>query len=185
MSTPWEIAKELLKEDIASGYVPRTMKPAVVADLRIEYQRVKYTNFRNNLNRLRQTLGTQSDAATFDDAAVAHDRLIHPIRMNNPPRWNGSEAEGLLKRDVDEGKHLRMMPRQLRQTNDAYKVFNLDVFRNHIHQEVRTRKETPYWLAKKAAIKRKKERKKKAAAGIDVGALDAADGFDEADLVLE
>jgi hypothetical protein len=41
----------------------------------------------------------------------------------------------------------------------------------------------PYWLSK-ATIKQKKEKKKKAAAGIAIGA-DEADDFDEAKLVLE
>jgi hypothetical protein len=170
-----------LKEDIVSGYVVPMMKPAAIHPLRIEYQNVKYENFSANLNRLRKTLGSQSDEALFDDAAVAHDRQLHPIRCNNPPHWDGSEDQRLLKIDINTGKHLRMQPRQ---ENDAYQVFSLDVFRNHIHQEVRSRKESPYWVAKKAVKQRKKERKKKAAAGIDVGA-DPCEDFDEADLVLE
>jgi hypothetical protein len=72
MSTPWEIAKELLKEDILSGYVAPTMKPVKVHDLCIEYQCVVYKNFRSNLLNLTRALGKQSDAATEDDAAVAH-----------------------------------------------------------------------------------------------------------------
>ena len=73
MSTPWEIAKELLKEDIIPGYVTPTMKPVEAHDLCIEYQCIIYNNFRSNLLHLWKVLGKQSNAAIEDDAAVAHD----------------------------------------------------------------------------------------------------------------
>ena len=53
-----------------------------------------------------------------DRAALAHDQLVRPRAANNPrgyPRWDGSEAERLLKIDVDGGEHQKMEPRKLRQ----------------------------------------------------------------------
>lgn len=191
MTTPWLIAKELLKEDIISGYALPSMGPEEVAELRWEYERVPFKNFKVNLNRLRKDLDNKSDLATNDDFAVAHDRRLHPVSINPPgfsyPRWNGSEAERLLKIEVDNGSHARMPPRALHKTEGAYQCFPIGIFRNHIYQEVRSRRETPYWLAKKAAIKRKKDKKKNAAAraaGLDIGE-DEADDFAEAELLLE
>jgi hypothetical protein len=72
-----------------------------------------------------------------------------------------------------------MLPEVIRLANLPYEEFPLSrIFRCHIHQEIRSRKEVPVWISKKAAIKLKKEKKKKAAAGITIGA-------DEAKLVLE
>jgi hypothetical protein len=161
MPTSWEIAKELLKEDIVAGFVTPSMKPSEVFILREEYECVEYTNFRSNLNSLRKKLKKMGKEAEESTVAVAHDRTLYPVRINQPgfkyPRWNGSEAERLLKLDVNDGKNERMLPKQLHETRLAYQAFPLEVFRKHILQEARSRKETPYWLAKKTAIKRKEK----------------------------
>jgi hypothetical protein len=161
MPTPWEIAKELLKEDIVAGFITPSMPPAQVFDLREEYGNVNYENFRTNLNSLRKKLDKLGKKARESTVAVAHDRELHPIRKNPPgfkyPRWNGSEAERFLKIDVKDGKNKDMTPLQLHGTRLAYQAFPSDVFRKHIQQEVRSGKETPYWLNKKAAKKRKEK----------------------------
>jgi hypothetical protein len=38
MSTPWEIAKEILSVDICAGMAPHKMKPSQVWEMRPEYQ---------------------------------------------------------------------------------------------------------------------------------------------------
>ena len=103
--------------------------------------------------------------ANADEAALAHD-LALGIRKNNKPypRWQGSEAEGLLKLDIDNGLNQIMRPKALRASRPQYLQFPLDVFRNHIYQETRARMERPYWLARKKEKeeeKRNKSKKKK------------------------
>ena len=47
--------------------------------------------------------------------------------MHHPgePRWEGSEAEKLLKQDIDEKKHMDMTPKQLRASRPReYKRYN-------------------------------------------------------------
>ena len=73
MSTPWDIAKELLKEDICAGMVPPTMAPKDVYEMRVEYQEVMYENFRNNLNSLRKALDKLKNKADVDSAGIEHD----------------------------------------------------------------------------------------------------------------
>jgi hypothetical protein len=160
--TAWEIAKELLKEDIVSGLVLPTMAITEIHHLRVEYQRVPYTNFRTNLNNLRKLLRYQVNEAVASAEGLAKDQEKYPVQenapgSNKPPRWQGSEAERLLKIDVDAGKHDWMTPKELHESSVAYLSFTLEVFRKHIYQLERTGKETPYWLAKKAAKKRKEE----------------------------
>ena len=61
---------------------------------------------------------------------------------------------------------LKFKPKQLRLLSDEYKKFDLNTFRAHIHQEVRSRKETQYWIVKK---QKKLARKAKAANEDDDG----------------
>ncbi len=58
----------------------------------------------------------------------------------NYPEWEGSEAQSWLKKDMKAGKHDTLQPMELWETRDAYQLFPLEVFRDHIYQEIRTGK---------------------------------------------
>ena len=156
--TLWELAKEILIVEISEGRVMQAMGPKQVYAMREEYGRVDYRKFSRNLNSLRKSLDKVQEKAAVDEAAVAHDQRLYPINVDNPsasyPRWGGSEASRLLKIDIDEELHLTKTPKQLRLYRDEYKAFPLDVFRKHIHQEVRSRLSTAYWLVKQQAKRR-------------------------------
>jgi hypothetical protein len=53
-----------------------------------------------------------------------------------------------------------MQPQELRITRLEYQRFLKDVFRKHIHQEVRSLTETPYWLVTKMKKQEQKDKKK-------------------------
>jgi hypothetical protein len=165
MATNWEIAKVLLKEDWCAGMIPLTMGPSEVHIFRLEYEAVPHQNFSVNLNALRKKLDSQQKTAASDDAALAKDVELHPINMNpvgRPyPRWDGSDAQRLLKQDVALEKHKTMTPRALRMTSVEHQRFPKEVFAKHIHQVIRTLRETPHWLVKK---QKQQEKKEKAAA---------------------
>jgi hypothetical protein len=158
--TPWEIAKGLLIKDMHEGKLPSTMVPKVVYGMREEYREVEYSRFRTNLHSLRNTLQKLADRAAVDNAAVVQAQLAHPsIRDDNQPgfsypRWDGSRAQSLLKVDVEAGNHSLMRPQQLRLTRDEYAPFPLDVFRKHIHAELRSRKDSAYWLVRQQKSKK-------------------------------
>ena len=152
MPTSWETAKALLTKDIFSGMLKPTMRPKEAYSMREEYKEVEYKKFRANLNSLRKACEKLSNRAMVDSAAVTHDLEIHPIRKNALgvyPHWDGSEAQRLLKIDVKNGKNNTMAPCKLRMTREEYNSYPLDVFRKHIHQEVRSHRVTAYWLARK------------------------------------
>jgi hypothetical protein len=112
----------------------------------------EYENFRNHLRDLRKQIRASKDRAISDSAALAHDRRIFPKKTYNhrgEPRWEGSEAEQLLKQDIDEGKNKDLMPAELHQSRDEYKGYPLEVFRKHIYQEERLRKYVAQLRAKK------------------------------------
>ena len=165
MATPWEVSKEILKQDFCAGMLPRTLGPAEIYEMPQEYQDVEYGNFRTNLNELRKKLESQQSSAALDDAALQRYTGSNPVNMNPTggmeyPRWDLSDAQRFLKEDIAAERHLAMQPRELRMTRLEYQRFPKDVFRKHIHQEVRSLTETPYWLVKKMKIQEKKDKKK-------------------------
>ena len=76
-------------------------------------------------------------------AALESDREKYPpseFNQRNVPRWQGSDAEVLLKADVASNKILQMKPQELHLTQAEYQKFPLCVFREHIYQEVKLQK---------------------------------------------
>jgi hypothetical protein len=154
MAAPWEVVKELLQQDFCAGMLPRTMGPPEVYEMRNEHQAVECVKFRTNLNKLRKLLEFQQSSAASDDAALQNYMGLNPVNMNstggmNYPCWDLSDAQRLLKEDIAVERHKAMQPQELRMTRLEYQRFPKDVFRKHIHQEVRSLTETPYWLVKR------------------------------------
>lgn len=76
--------------------------------------------------------------------------------------WPDSAAEKWLGKDIDDGKHTQMKPRELYQSRVEYQDYMLTIFRGHIHQEVKKRKFIAF-LKNKQAKKEEKEREKEEA----------------------
>jgi hypothetical protein len=159
MSTLWEVAKAKLIEEIVAGRIPADWPPSRVRLLDPDYARVPKEHFGNNLRELRKKLASHKKWADKDAAAFAIDRHHHPVESEG--RWPGSEAERLLKRAIAEGKHLAKKPTDLYEEEDAYKDFTKDQFRKHIDQELRSCRDSLYWLVLKD--KKKKKRSEQAA----------------------
>jgi hypothetical protein len=140
-------AKRLLIQDLMSGEIPldpKEMEPAQVYLQRPEFASLfAYERFRDRLRDLRAQIRASNHCARSDSAALAHDRRIYPKKTYNhrgEPRWEGSEAERLLKLDIDKGKNKSLKPIDLHQSRNEYKMYPLTVFRKHIDQEERRRK---------------------------------------------
>jgi SAP domain len=163
MPTVWETAKAKLTEEIKEGRLPAELSAAEVWRLEPEYARVPIDNFKQNLAALRERFVKFKLAADSDDAALRHDRLLFPIKIEG--LWPGSEAERLLKKDIDDDLYPTMTPKELYNLpgREAYKAFEYDKFRKHIHQEIRSRRDSLYWVALKensaAAKEKAKERR--------------------------
>jgi hypothetical protein len=165
MATPWEVAKEILQQDFCAGMLPRTLGPTEVYEMRREYQAVEYGKFRTNLNKLRRKLEFQQSSAASDNAALQHYMGLNPVNMNPAggmkyPRRDLSDAQRLLKEDITAKRHKAMQSQELHMTQLGYQRFPKDVFRKHIHQEVRSLTETPYWLVTKMKKQEQKDKKK-------------------------
>ena len=142
-------AKKKLTKDILGGKVPPEWKPRQVLAMRPELYKPFKKNFGNNLRNLRKSLIAQQDRADQDDAAVQHDLNLYPRSKDDfhgYPRWDGSAAQRFLKEDINAGKHITLMPKDLQKTRAEYKLFPLKVFSDHICQEKTSRLAKSYWL---------------------------------------
>ena len=136
-------AKRLLTNDIIKGHVTHDMPAKDVYMWRPKYAATKWSKFSRRLRDLQKQLKVGETKANKDAAALAHDRQLFPKKTHNTlnlPNWDQSQAQRSLKKDIDDNKHKDMKPKELYESCPEYQVFSLDVFRGHIHQEVKTRK---------------------------------------------
>ena len=153
--TVWEIAKPILEEDYLKGRVTDDMQPMYVHQLRDEYKAVKINNFRQNFKCMKDTIVHLKDRAEDEAELLQYDLGIYTLASKRNDRWHGSVGQRLLKEDIEQFLHLKYKPKELYNTRDEYKMITLKQFRDHIHQETRSKVETNYWI-----VKRKKKEKK-------------------------
>ena len=149
---PWRNskAKKLLRKGIIDGDYPESMEPELIFYSKPEFQEYDFDRFKDNLDNLREAIELHQDRADDDASHLAHDHLLRgdpPAQTaKGYPRWEGSDAEKLLKADVDAGRHLAMEPSELHAFREEYEEFPLKVFRDHIQQETRSRTTSSYWM---------------------------------------
>mmetsp|Transcript_174 Transcript_174/g.382 ORF Transcript_174/g.382 Transcript_174/m.382 type:complete len:187 (-) Transcript_174:111-671(-) len=147
--TPWEIAKPLLRDWYLNGTITDAMKPSQVYLLQPQFTDVKYERFRANFSKLKKGIRENRQRAAADEAGFRRDMAIYKLAKDTDGYWDGSEAQILLKKDIEEKRHEEMKPEHLWLSRPEYKLFDLKKFRGHIHQELRQKRETTYWIYKK------------------------------------
>jgi hypothetical protein len=160
--TTLEKAKQKLFIEITEGRLSDDIPPGKVWDDDDDggvYKACKRQNFTNNLRELRKRINKWQKEAESDKLAAIKDRAIFPIDMTG--RWPDSKAEKSLKIDVANGEYPSKTPIQLYNSEDRkeYREFEYSTFRRHIHQEIRSRHTTTYWVALKAETMQKKAKK--------------------------
>jgi hypothetical protein len=147
-SAPWRnsVARQLLEQDIMNGTIPLTNAEMTARDVhscRPEFSQLPYESFPRRLQALRDSCKAKVNRGLDDAAAYHHDRQFDQQPTSATlglPRWEGSNAERLLKIDITDGVDLQMTRQELYATRQEYQVFTLTTFRGHIHQEVKRRK---------------------------------------------
>ena len=147
---PWRnsSAQLLLQQLLVSGEIPGSgMPPKEVwetyCQARPEFKGFQYKKFPARLRSMRQQVHASSQRSVIENVAFLHDRELFPVSEvtnRGVPRWQGSPAERHLKADITAKIHERMTPQEFRTTRKEYLEFSLEVFRKHIHQEVRMKK---------------------------------------------
>jgi hypothetical protein len=114
---------------------------------------------------MRQKAIVAKDLSKKDYQGLMNDRVNHhPIEpfseARGYPRWEGSDAERMLKEHVASCSYKDFAsPNEYWQSQEEFQVFPLKVFRKHIEQEERLVKFYRY-RDEKARKKREKKKKK-------------------------
>jgi hypothetical protein len=144
-------AKKHLLQDLDLGIITDEMDAREVYMLREEYQEFEFEKFRDRLRDYKKKKAEKTTRSFAEEQARQEDVQDHPPPSHNHrgvPRWEGSEAQKLLKVDVESGASRSMKPVELWQSNPVYQAFDKDVFRGHIYQE-RRRQKFLKWLENK------------------------------------
>jgi hypothetical protein len=164
-------AKKYLKKCFKDGVIPLTyptdeggVGPHAVWDEHCKdhpsFKGMVYdTTFANRLRAVKNDSASKITRATADEENLQAFRAKHPKQSTNAlgePRWEGSEAQCLLKSDLEvilklpqEDIDKQLEPKVLYSKNEAYSVFSLPKFRDHIYQEIRRRRFMKYSEAEK------------------------------------
>jgi hypothetical protein len=177
----WRVhpARKILKEALVNGHIPTdynrqggpnyALKPRMIYD---EYKTNKAfagmsgKEFADKLNRLRNIVEKRNKRVVDDMHAFEVFRNNFPVQPTNhrgEPRWEGSQAQALLKQDTEMGRDLEFhRMRLLWLSRPEYQQFTRKVFLGHIDQEKR--------LCKlKTLLKEKEEKKKRKASNSSGG----------------
>ena len=152
-AVPWQHseAKKVLTNDIIDGKVSADLTWRQVFAMREELYAQYKKNFATNLRNLQKSLKSLQDRADEDQAAVLHDLEAFPrstVNARGHRRFDGSEAQRLLKHTFDNGEDEGLLPKEIWLTRLEYQEFPLKVFRDHVSQERRRRYAKSFWLNK-------------------------------------
>lgn len=132
------------------------MPPMLVYQMHDEFKPYKYENFTTNLSNLRASVKKNLTRMQSDCLAYGNDiTLLMQLRADNPvqlppyPIWHKHKAKRLLKKDIDNNKHIGKAPADLHKERPEYQEFPLKVFRKHIYQELEERAKREHRFAKK------------------------------------
>jgi len=138
-------AKQLVSQDLIDGLIPLEGHFDAKEIFKEHYEGHEF--FKNfpfdqerytaRIERIRKAIAKLQTWAEYDSQKLLEDLAKQPRPEKNirgELRWDGSEAQELLKLDMEHGLHLQMKPSKLRDTRAAYKLFGIRVFQQHIDQ---------------------------------------------------
>ena len=115
----------------------------------MEYDRSVFQKHLNNERKLAEKTSTLVAQQEREFALEQMNNPRKPMTIRGYPFWDSHPANLLLKEDVETGLVSRVKPAELRALRKEYKEFPLKVFRSHIYQEQRERREKDYWVVKR------------------------------------
>ena len=144
--------RKQLQLDISKNVIDANMDPEVARKLRPEYEAITDDAlWKSRLQGMRKIV-TEGKARAADDAkALTKDRSIRPrppLNHRGEVQWVTSEAKYYLEIDVENNQHVTMDPEPFYKSRPVYErdCPRPDVFRGHVHQEVKTQKWRKQWV---------------------------------------
>jgi hypothetical protein len=155
----WKLCKPKLEDDIINQIIPDEWDPERV-HFQGYYAAVNFGRFKANLANLRQKMATELDRAIQDDEAFQHDedQAASFLAASHKPRWIIGSPEAPQER---HGRGYKCQFETGNSPGNPSRIcfcFDPKVFRKHVHQEKRSRLESPYWSKKKEDKNKKNKR---------------------------
>jgi hypothetical protein len=120
------------------------------------YLQYDWTLFKNNYRNLRSSILTKRNAVKFDQEAFEKEQAAFPrnqLTKRGNPFWDTSDAKRILLvelKDDNIGPIIsNMKPKEVHERHPEYKLFDLDVFRNHLYHEKSNLKQNVFWQVKR------------------------------------
>jgi hypothetical protein len=146
-------ARRLLHKDIVEGEVPSdaagvdgrsAMQLSHIYLMHLEFAEHECEKFSSRLSSLRKIIKDADNRAQADQEAFENFKNNHPVSLFSHKgcmQWQGSEAQELLLKDMEEKSHETLGKKELcGNRREHCKEFPLSAFRDKIHQEQRTAK---------------------------------------------
>ena len=143
------MAKKLIVLGLENGEIEDSMSAEEIFDQYCEdhpqhFQVVGFRLFSARLKRLQKKEVEKENFCHRDAAALAHDRLIYPMREYNSdgePIWRRqSTIRQLLVQDLADNNHKEMSPEELWSSREEYQKNDKTTFRNHIYSTLKSAK---------------------------------------------
>ena len=126
-----------------------------------EFEGVCFKQFNEHLKDHRVQVKKKKEQSILEETAFQRDCLLHPRDNTHDRRgkliFDRSPAKALLRHDIKHGAYPLLSPMELWNTRPEYKLFDLNVFRGRIYQEIR-RNKFINWCEKKREEKEGKPR---------------------------
>jgi len=145
-------AKQIIISDLEDGWLTTdatkvsaeaAWKVYQDANLR-EFDGVCFKQFKERLADHRRAVDKKNKESVREEDAFQHDCLLHPRDETHDRRgkliFDRSPAKELLCQDIKDGAYPRLTPKELWNTRPEYKLFELNVFKGRIYQEIRRNK---------------------------------------------
>ena len=137
--------RKTLFREITTGKIFENMKYEQVFHMHPEFavgdtQEEALRLFENRLANARKIIGAKKQHAATELAMLQQDRLAHPFPSTNhrgEPQWEGSAAQKVLKKDVENKKHETMSRTAFYNLRPEYDAFPKTVIDGKIQQEER------------------------------------------------
>ena len=146
---PWadSKARALIVQDLANGVIPmepdKSMPTQEIFTSHPELAEYGYRLFSSRLSSLRKIVKRDMSRANSDKERFKNfkaNNITHSFSVRGYPEWDGSKARKQMIKDIDEGVVDLLDPAELWNLRDVYDPFPLKIFRDHIYQEIDTRK---------------------------------------------
>lgn len=117
-----------------------------------DFKQYPLVRFKVNFNTLKSSIELERTIVAFDDKAVKEHQQKFPRNATTERGykfWNKHPAEKRLQEAVKLGATSNRKPSSVQQDHPDFQEFPLPVFRTHLYQEQRKKKESPFWQKKR------------------------------------